>query len=219
MWSSIVGKKNIIVADNKKIITNKKFDEPFNIEFISSMINFVKLPKDLTNIVEQYLQPIFNQYRYKVPKSIPYSSHRSLNLSRTYEGYNFYKRFNIDNIHNKNHYRFKININKQNCTKTGDYYDINVELFPKGDDWFCYKYSLIFPVKDLDYLYHFSYEKENHVELFMNYFLNFKNMGWYHLSFYYHENFHMITGFKFYETLVVWSKVLKYICLHFHSVK
>ena len=214
MWSNIVGKKEIVM-DNEKIIPNKKFDEPFNKEFTNYMISFLDLPKDLCRIVEEYLQPVFNPYRYKIPKSLPYSFYRSLNIDRTYKGYDFYKRFNIYDIYNVNHYRFKINFHKMK-SDFGQYYDMNVELFHRSDDWFCYKYSLAFPVKDLDYLCQFSHKKSDDVTLFMNYFVKLKKAN--HRGMFSTVNsinFRMINDFKFYETLVVWNKVFKDVCLYF----
>lgn len=212
MWSKIVGTKEI-VTDNEKNIPDKKVDEPFNKEFTKYMISFVDLPKDLCKIVEEYLQPVFNPYRYKIPKSRGYSpADKSL---LTYEGYDFYKRFNIDEIYNVNHYRFKVNFSKQKC-RVGEYYDINVELFHRSENWFCYKYRLAFSVEDLDYLYQFSHKKSDDVASFMNYFVRLKNANRRGLiSSVNSINRRMIDDFKFFETLVVWNKVFKHVCLYF----
>lgn len=204
------------------------------------MISFIYLylPKDLVGIIEQYLQPVFNKYRYKLVND--YSNHY------VYEGYNFFTRFNIVNNYKKN-YRFKISFNNGNRRiPFGKYKDkklcsVYVELFDKkipevydqtlNDDfvlirknrkptpsvslipYYYYKYSLTFIRDDLVYLCSLSHKIPDDIVLFHNYIVNLERdclIG---------INRILIDKFKFKETLLIWNKVWMDMCVHFCNLK
>ena len=48
MWSFIVGKNE----NKEKPLLKKRFDEPFNVEFVSDMVSCVKLPDTKSPIFE-----------------------------------------------------------------------------------------------------------------------------------------------------------------------
>jgi len=217
MWSSIVGKKEVKKKkkNTKKLLTN--FDKPFNVEFIPVMVSFITLPKDLVGIIEEYLQPIFNKIRYINTSLSSYFQ------SYIYEGYKFYRRFNILNTYKKN-YRFTIKFStKSDSSMFGKYknkmlYDVSVELFDYSSDKkfyhnkFYYKHSLVFPREHLKYLCSLSYKNTNDIFLFNKYLLKLEIDSEYPL------NYHVIKKFKYEETLIVWDKVFKDVCIYFDNL-
>jgi len=207
MWSSIVGKKENKEKPLLKSRLNRRFDEPFNVEFVSDMISFVKLPVDLVGIIEEYLQPIFNISRYKLCKDRFAFYHTYL-----YEGYNFYRRFNIMNSYKKN-YSFKIRF-----TTTKDsamyciyrhklLYSVSVELFDRNSKVFYFKNSLMFPKEHLKYLCSLSYKVPDDIVLFQRYLIKLGKDSEYQL------NTYIIEKSLYKESLVIWSKVFKDVCL------
>ena len=196
--------------NKEKPLLNKRFDEPFNVEFVSDMVSCVKLPVDLQNIIEEYLQPIFNKNRYKSVNRFGCCQ------GYLYQGYNFYRRFNIKNNFKKN-YSFKIRFTTtKDSAMYGIYqhkllYCVSVELFDRNSNVFYYKYSLVFPKEHLKYLCSLSYEVPDDIVLFQRYLIKLRKDSEYPL------NNHIIEKFRYKESLVVWSKVFKDVCLCYGS--